>query len=105
MAFFQPRRALRHEGRGSSGALYFFTKDAPTEVTDPRDVQKFRNQRDVLLEVDAAAKPAEQPRQSAESQTINRPDGTLTMADLGVKGTTKAAEQPPKPKVSRKAKK
>lgn len=102
MAFFVPRKSEYQTGHGPSGKDYTFLKGTPTEVTEPRDVSKFRNQRDVLMEVDATAAPAEQPRASAEAQMVRAPspsaDGTLTSSELP-KGTPKAA----KTKVTRRA--
>lgn len=84
MAFFVPRKAASYEGWGETRRLYSFMKGIPTEVTEPFDVAKFRNQRDMLMEVDAQGNPAEQPRQSPDAGTINRPDvqSAITTADL-----------------------
>lgn len=89
MAFFVPRKASWHEARGAAGRQYRFEKGQPTEVTDEKDVQKFRNQRDVLMEVTEAAAPAEQGRPSPEEQVIVAPektDDTITTKDVTQKG-------------------
>lgn len=113
MAFFVPRKAPVCESRGAAGQLYYFTREVPVEVKDERDAAKFRNQRDILMEVDGpTAQPAEQPRESAEAATIRPPapsseSTAITTKDLSPKGGPEAKKPEAKEtkKVSRKAKK
>lgn len=101
MAFFVPRKAPVHEGRGESGTLYRFEKAVPTEVPEARDIAKFRCQRDVLMEVGPDGDPAEVPRQDPGAMSIRKPGPSLRAADHP-KGQPKALQAQEPKKVSRK---
>lgn len=111
MAFFQPRRASAVEVWGESRTFYCFVRGVPQEVTDPRDVSKFSNQRDILEEVTPEGKTNEQPRETPEDALIRRPlqspevSSAMTTADLPAAKPKALVKGKEPEKVSRKSKK
>ena len=77
MAFFKPRRASRPdsilEARDAAGNLVYFFADRAVEVTDQASVSKFRCQRDILVETDAAGVSVEGVRGDQQDSAMVAP--------------------------------
>lgn len=86
MAHFMLRHGEYHAPLGTSGKAYAFLAGQPVEVSDPRDIWTFQNQRDVFVEVDP---------KGASIEALRDPDAGTNRPPAPSLEMQAAAEVPP----------